>query len=82
MTRRHNNVAPTHLENKMTFVEAINCCHVRSAVYRKEFPERKYWKNHPVALIERIPIEDVIANDWEEYDPRDDDDTSLFMYND
>ena len=68
----------------MKLEKAIETCHVRSAIFRKSKPDKKYWKNHPVALIERIPIEDVIANadDWEEYGPRDDDDSSLFMYND
>jgi hypothetical protein len=45
-------------------------------------PGIKYYKNHSVTLLARIPIEDQSALDWEEYDPRDDDDCSLFMFND
>ena len=66
----------------MLLKEAIKLCHVRSAVYRKSKPDKKYWKNHTVPIIEQVPVEDMIGTDWEEYDPRDDDDTSLFMFND
>ena len=66
----------------MLLKEAIKLCHVRSAVYRKSKPDKKYWKNHTTPIVQRVPILDQLANDWEEYDPRDDDDTSLFMFND
>ena len=66
----------------MLLEEAIKKCHVRSAVYRKSKPDKKYWKNHTVPIMDRVPLSDRGADDWEEYDPRDDDDTSLFMFND
>lgn len=64
----------------MSFDEAVAMCHVRSAIYRKSKGIR-YWKNvkHPFSEVSE---EDKNAADWEEYDPRDDDDCSLFMYND
>jgi len=62
----------------MKFQEAIGKCHVRSAIYRESNPEKKYWKNHQVPLSARIPFKDHIHTDWEEYDPRDDYDCSIF----
>lgn len=66
----------------MLLKDAIEWCHVRSAVYRTSKPEVKYWKNSCVGIIERVPFEDRDSDDWEEYDPRDNDDCSLFMFND
>jgi len=66
----------------MKLKEAIEKCHVRSAVYRESKPSARYYKNHPKPIIDRVPAEDQIANDWQEYDPRDDDTGSLFMFND
>ena len=43
---------------------------------------KRYWKNYPVSLGKQVPTEDQKFDDWEEYDPRDDDETSLFMFND
>jgi hypothetical protein len=43
---------------------------------------KRYYKNHPGSLIGRIPMKDTEETDWEVYDPRDDDNGSLFMYND
>jgi len=66
----------------MKYEEAKSSCHVRSAIFRTANPEIKYWKNHIIPLDERVPDEDKPRNDWEEYDPRDCDDCSLFMFND
>lgn len=66
----------------MNFEDAASRCHVRSAIYREVEPSNRYWKNHPVSLSERVPQADQDADDWQEYDPRDDDDGSLFMFND
>jgi len=66
----------------MNLEDAISSCHVRSAVRRTSNPSVKYWKNHNIPLTERIPQEEQSATDWEEYDPRDDDNCSLFMFND
>ncbi len=55
----------------------IKVCHVRSAIRRKSKPDKKYWKNHPIPMRQRIPQKDVSADDWEEYDPRDFDSISL-----
>lgn len=65
----------------MKFKEAIETCHVRSAIYCKGIGKR-YWKNHPIPLKERVSLEEQIRDDWEEYDPRDEDGCSLFMFND
>jgi len=54
----------------MTYEEAKRRCHVRSAIRRKGQPDILYWKNHPVPLDVRVPDIQKIANDWEEYDPR------------
>jgi hypothetical protein len=66
----------------MNLTDAINKCHIRSAVYRASTPEKRYYKNNSIPLFDRIPSEDQSALDWEEYDPRDDDDCSLFIFND
>lgn len=65
----------------MTYQEAKDKCHVRSAIYR-ESKKIRFWKNHPVKLDDRVPDDDKLAYDWLEYDPRDDDTGSLFMFND
>ena len=65
----------------MSYEEAKKTCHVRSAIYRESKGVR-YWKNHHISLDERVPEEDKRANDWKEYDPRDADNSSLFMFND
>jgi len=65
----------------MKYEEAKKTCHVRSAIYRKSVG-KKYWKNHIESLDSRIPDDQKLYSDWEEYDPRDDDTTSLFMFND
>ena len=41
-----------------------------------------YGRNHNIPLHDRVPVEDQKHDDWEEYDPRDDDDGSLFSFND
>ena len=65
----------------VTFEEATRTCHVRSAIYRKAKPNERHWKNthNPFGDVSE---EDKQATDWEEYDPRDYDDCSLFMFND
>ena len=65
----------------LSYEDAKRTCHVRSAIFRKSKGVR-YWKNHTVPLDERVPEEDQKANDWLEYDPRDEDSCSLFMFND
>ncbi len=66
----------------MTFKEAQERCHVRAAIFRKAKPDSHYSKNHSMSFDDRVSEEDQQATDWEEYDPRDHDDCSLFMYND
>jgi hypothetical protein len=60
----------------MTFEEAKRTCHVRSAIYRRAKPEKRYWKNTSQPFFE-VPEEDKQATDWEEYDPREHDNCSL-----
>ncbi|WP_313489143.1 hypothetical protein [Stutzerimonas nitrititolerans] len=55
----------------MKYAEAKEWAHVRSAIRRTSKPLIKYWKNHPVPFDNRVPAEDQLADDWEEYDPRD-----------
>lgn len=66
----------------MTFKQAKESCHVRSAIYRKSNPKVKYWKNHSMTLDEQVPIIDQQENDWFEYDPRQEDESSLSSFND
>lgn len=66
----------------MKLKDAINSCAVRSAVRRKSNPNIKFWKNHTESINSRVPIEWQNADDWEEYDPREEDNSSLYMYND
>ncbi len=61
----------------MELQKAISSCHVRSAIYRESEPEKKYFKNNPIDIINRIPEIDKKADDWEEWDPRDHYDISL-----
>jgi len=71
------------LKHEMTYKKAKIICHVRSAIFRTSNPSVKYWKNHPDSTLdERVPDNDKGATDWKEYDPRDDDNCSLFMFND
>lgn len=65
----------------MTYEVAKSVCHVRSAIFRKSKGIR-YWKNHHIPFDDRVPAEDQKADDWLEYDPRDEDFCSLFMFND
>lgn len=65
----------------MTFDEAKEKCHVRSAIYRKSVGIR-YWKNSISRGFDTVPEAEKLANDWEEYDPRDADESSLFSFND
>jgi len=55
----------------MNYAEAKEWAHVRSAIRRTSKPSIKYWKNHTVPFDDRVPTEDQLADDWEEYDPRD-----------
>ncbi len=65
----------------MKYEEAARKCHVRSAIYR-ESQLIRYWKNHTKSLDERIPEHEKLEDDWEEFDPRDNDSGTLFMFND
>ena len=66
----------------MKYEDAKTSCHVRSAIFRTSEPTLKYWKNHTVPLDERVPDKLKAETNWEEYDPRDNDNCSLFMFND
>ena len=66
----------------MKYEEAKATCHVRSSIFRESTPGVKYPKNHPVPFDERVPLNDQLAIDWEEHDPRDSDSGSLCMFND
>lgn len=62
----------------MKLQQAINKCHIRSAIYRASNPDKLYWKNHSIPLQKRIPFWDRFANDWIEFDPREVYDTSIY----
>ena len=55
----------------MKFLDAVYNCHVRSSIYRKSNPDKKYPKNHRYSLFARVPVSDQRTDDWEEYDPED-----------
>lgn len=61
----------------MTFEEAKDCCHVRSAIYRKINPDKKYWKNS--YDFEKMTPREKSGDDWEEYDPADYQPASFLM---
>lgn len=65
----------------MTFEQAVNTAHVRSAIYR-EGTSQLFWKNHTIPLEVQVPKVEQNATDWLEFDPRDSDSCSLFMFND
>lgn len=62
----------------MKYIDAKRIIHVRSAMRRTSKPDVEYWKNHEVPLDERVPVEDQLADDWEEFDPRDHEECSEF----
>jgi len=62
----------------MQYTIAKKTCHVRSAIYRESKPKEKFWKNHPLSLDERISNTDKKATDWEEWDPREHEESSAF----
>jgi hypothetical protein len=84
MDQRWQGVSPMaeHDEKLRSFENAVSMCAVREAIYRDSNKEVRYYKNHPDKLEYRVPVEDQKAFDWRIYDPRDDDDCSLFMFND
>ena len=43
---------------------------------------KRYWKNSMTRLEEQVSQPEQQFDDWKEYDPRDNDSCSLFMYND
>ena len=62
----------------MNYGQAKSSCHVRSAIRRKSKPNIKYWKNHTIPLDDRISDIDKLADDWEEYDPREQPECSAY----
>jgi hypothetical protein len=62
----------------MNYERCKQYIHVRSAMYRTSKPEVRYWKNHTVPLDVRIPASDKLADDWEEFDPRDHEECSEY----
>ncbi len=69
---------PPYGDTKMTFTQAKHSCHVRSAIRRKSQPDIRYWKNHQIPLELQVPYADKLADDWEEYDPREHTECSEF----
>jgi hypothetical protein len=65
----------------MRYKQAKLMCHVRSAIYRRSKKVR-YWKNRQTPLDKQVSWWDKLCWDWEEYDPREADNSSLFMFND
>ncbi len=56
----------------MSYERAKRTAHARSGIFRKANPDIIYMKNHSIPFDERVPPEDQLANDWFEYDPRED----------
>jgi len=55
--------------------------HIHIEDLGKRVPNR-YWKNQLTSLDERVPDSEQAFDDWEEFDPRDDDTCSLAAFND
>ena len=64
----------------MTFEDAVQSCPVRGAIYLPD--GKRYFKNYPQTLEEQVPKELQKSLGWAIFDPRDEDDCSLFMFND
>jgi len=62
----------------VTYKQAKNTCHVRSAIRKKAKRHMIYLKNHIESLDSRIREVDKQAIDWEEYDPREQESCSAF----
>ena len=65
----------------MTYDEAKKYCANRGAIQRS-CSDTRYYKNHSTKLDDRVSDLDKLANDWIIYDPREEDNSSLFSYND
>lgn len=65
----------------MTYEEAKSSCPNRGAIQRSR-SNKRYYKNHSIPLDDRVPCSDKLVDDWEVYDPREEDNGSLYMYND
>ncbi len=63
-----------------TFKKACSWCAVRSAIYLPH--GKRFWKNNQISLSERVSWWAKLVPLWREYDPRDEDTGSLFMFND
>lgn len=61
-----------------TYGQVKRSCAVRSSIRRYSKPHLKYPKNHDVPFDERVPLADQLADDWEEYDPREHDECSEY----
>jgi hypothetical protein len=62
----------TDLKNLHTSLQNLHEERVGSEVMKV------YWKNNKLSLYDRVPKHDQIFNDWEEYDPREQDGCSAF----
>ena len=52
------------------FDDAVSTCGVGELIYQKDNPTKKYGKNHPVSLYERVPKEHQKQNNWVIFDPK------------
>ena len=57
----------------MKLDEAMRRSHARSSLYRASHPDQRFVKHHPrYRFVDRIPAGWESADDWQEYDPRED----------
>lgn len=53
------------------FKEAVATCANREAVFINGQVERKWWKNHPISIEDRVHPLDHDRMDWRVFDPQD-----------
>ena len=58
----------SYTEKQRTYDNACSVCAVRDSIYREEYPNRKYPKNHPDSFDYRISDYDKTKTDWRIYD--------------
>ena len=61
----------------MTLQDAIERCKVRGYIAQRSNPHQRYYKNHFVSLINRVPKRTHGDTDWYHADPQDEESFAL-----